>query len=413
VKSRVGVGMSRVGVMMAGSSSASRAGSGRTASASASGRGAKKIDAGARGRGEAKGVVGVEGSGATQGGAGAVNGEARGGAVAAGSVAKPARKPYTMSKPRVSWTEKEHDKFLKALQLYDRDWKKIENYVETKTVIQIRSHAQKYFLKVMKDGTGEHVPPPRRKAKNNEGDKVKKKALHANSNAKSIIAAATMAAGAARETPAPEQAANVAVASVAAMVDKVKAKPTAKTSVKRKRSDMTAPKPPRRAPAKTMKRTQAINIKTPPQYLSNNLAVCDSSTPDFTVIYSFLAGLFGDNAKSSVDHAAVLQRMSPVDKETTVLLMRNVCTNFKSKQMWNQQLQLVGAGCVTFLNPEDAQYFIEAMAPKAQGKKQTHARRDDSDTTKEKNSGDGSGGGSNEAPQQESPMHRSPKATPA
>ena len=32
-------------------------------------------------------------------------------------------------------------------------------------VLQIRSHAQKYFLKVQKNGTSEHVPPPRPKRK--------------------------------------------------------------------------------------------------------------------------------------------------------------------------------------------------------------------------------------------------------
>ncbi|KAA8520679.1 hypothetical protein F0562_015049 [Nyssa sinensis] len=78
---------------------------------------------------------------------------------------KKVRKPYTITKSRESWTEQEHDKFLEALQLFDRDWKKIEAFVGSKTVIQIRSHAQKYFLKVQKNGTSEHVPPPRPKRK--------------------------------------------------------------------------------------------------------------------------------------------------------------------------------------------------------------------------------------------------------
>ncbi|KAK7396542.1 hypothetical protein VNO78_17623 [Psophocarpus tetragonolobus] len=78
---------------------------------------------------------------------------------------KKVRKPYTITKSRESWSEEEHDKFLEALQLFDRDWKKIEDFVGSKTVIQIRSHAQKYFLKVQKNGTLAHVPPPRPKRK--------------------------------------------------------------------------------------------------------------------------------------------------------------------------------------------------------------------------------------------------------
>ncbi|KAF3616882.1 hypothetical protein FXO38_34286 [Capsicum annuum] len=49
---------------------------------------------------------------------------------------KKVRKPYTITKSRESWTEEEHDKFLEALQLFDRDWKKIEDFVGSKTVIQ-------------------------------------------------------------------------------------------------------------------------------------------------------------------------------------------------------------------------------------------------------------------------------------
>ncbi|KAJ0704675.1 putative transcription factor MYB-related family [Helianthus annuus] len=53
------------------------------------------------------------------------------------SSGKKVRKPYTITKSRESWTEEEHDKFLEALQLFDRDWKKIEDFVGSKTVIQV------------------------------------------------------------------------------------------------------------------------------------------------------------------------------------------------------------------------------------------------------------------------------------
>ncbi|KAL5164265.1 Protein REVEILLE 1 [Glycine soja] len=83
------------------------------------------------------------------------------------------RKPYTITKQRERWTDEEHKKFLEALKLYGRAWRRIEEHVGTKTAVQIRSHAQKFFSKLLRDPTGNNtntvesieIPPPRPKRK--------------------------------------------------------------------------------------------------------------------------------------------------------------------------------------------------------------------------------------------------------
>ena len=62
-----------------------------------------------------------------------------------------ARKPYTITKQRERWTDEEHERFLAALKLHGRAWRKIEEHVGTKSAVQIRSHAQKFFSKLMRE----------------------------------------------------------------------------------------------------------------------------------------------------------------------------------------------------------------------------------------------------------------------
>ncbi|ESQ34970.1 hypothetical protein EUTSA_v10008035mg [Eutrema salsugineum] len=83
------------------------------------------------------------------------------------------RKPYTVTKQREKWSEAEHERFLEAIKLCGRAWRQIEEHIGTKTAVQIRSHAQKFFSKVtrvadnMNDVSDKAVviPPPRPKRK--------------------------------------------------------------------------------------------------------------------------------------------------------------------------------------------------------------------------------------------------------
>ncbi|CAL8466825.1 g6361 [Coccomyxa elongata] len=75
----------------------------------------------------------------------------------------PTRKPYRITKQREKWSDSEHQRFTEAVEKYGRDWKAIVEHVGTRSVAQVRSHAQKFFLKLEKSGQADVVPPPRPK----------------------------------------------------------------------------------------------------------------------------------------------------------------------------------------------------------------------------------------------------------
>lgn len=46
------------------------------------------------------------------------------------------------------WTDEEHNIFVDSFEKYGKNWKKIATIVKTRTILQIRTHAQKYVLKI-------------------------------------------------------------------------------------------------------------------------------------------------------------------------------------------------------------------------------------------------------------------------
>jgi len=63
------------------------------------------------------------------------------------------------------WTSEEHKVFMNGLERYGKDWGTISDMVKTRNVVQIRSHAQKYFKKLEKKGVAFgtiDVPTPKK-----------------------------------------------------------------------------------------------------------------------------------------------------------------------------------------------------------------------------------------------------------
>ncbi|KAM6593513.1 protein REVEILLE 8 isoform X1 [Cannabis sativa] len=232
--------------------------------------------------------------------------------------AKKVRKPYTITKSRESWTEEEHDKFLEALQLFDRDWKKIEDFVGSKTVIQIRSHAQKYFQKVQKNGTLAHVPPPR----------PKRKAAH------------PYPQKASKNVLVPLQASLAYPSSMNPMVPAYSPWDEVSLLISPTSSKITS-----QEEFGNLQATEAdIASKGAARNSNNSICGIASSSrsilgseipkhgkqgsvlhgPDFAEVYSFIGSVFDPDTN---DHVQKLKEMDPINFETVLMLMRNLTFN--------------------------------------------------------------------------------------
>ncbi|KAI3442977.1 HTH myb-type domain-containing protein [Psidium guajava] len=237
---------------------------------------------------------------------------------AADGSGKKVRKPYTITKSRESWTEEEHDKFLEALQLFDRDWKKIEDFVGSKTVIQIRSHAQKYFLKVQKNGAVAHVPPPR----------PKRKAAHPypQKASKNVLAPlqASMAQPSSTNPAFTITPGNVSWDDASVLINNASSKTTLSQD-EFSNFQGAGPDIGSKGASRVSCSSRTLSSSEIPKQKRQTPVI--HGIPDFSEVYGFIGSVFDPNSEG---HVQKLQEMDPINFETVLLLMRNLTFNLSS-----------------------------------------------------------------------------------
>ncbi|KAK4833456.1 hypothetical protein QYF36_005399 [Acer negundo] len=231
---------------------------------------------------------------------------------------KKVRKPYTITKSRESWTDEEHEKFLEALQLFDRDWKKIEDFVGSKTVIQIRSHAQKYFLKVQKNGTIAHVPPPRpkRKATHPYPQKASKNVLAPLHAAFAYPSVNALAHGYASW----DDASMIINSKIMLPQDDF-------TNLQGAKADIGSKGLVRTGNSSVSGIGSSTRTLPSSELPKQGKVPVLHGIPDFAEVYSFIGSVFDPESN---DHVQKLKEMDPINFETVLLLMKNLSVNLSS-----------------------------------------------------------------------------------
>lgn len=245
---------------------------------------------------------------------------------------KKIRKPYTITKSRESWTEQEHDKFLEALQLFDRDWKKIEAFVGSKTVIQIRSHAQKYFLKVQKNGTPEHVPPPRpkRKASHPYPQKAPKSASVVPQVSRPFqSSSALLESGYTYRPGSSSMLGNPIPTATLSSWSFNSVPPVTASQVTKDDTLLAGPTTAHNSCYSSSNESTPITWSVGETIDQGDHAKQSRVIPDFSQVYRFIGSVFDPSASG---HVQKLKQMDPINLETVLLLMKNLSVNLTSPE---------------------------------------------------------------------------------
>ncbi|KAG2299148.1 hypothetical protein Bca52824_035620 [Brassica carinata] len=214
-------------------------------------------------------------------------------------VSKKIRKPYTITKSRESWTEPEHDKFLEALHLFDRDWKKIEAFIGSKTVIQVKA-AHPYPQKAHKN-----VQPQVQGSFISTAEPNDPSYMFRPESSSMLMTSPPPTAAAAAAAPWTN---NVQTISFTPLL-----KETAGADANNNCSSSSENTPRPRSNKDT-------NVQ-------GNLGHSLRVLPDFGQVYSFIGSVFDPYASN---HLQKLKKMDPIDVETVLLLMRNLSINLSS-----------------------------------------------------------------------------------